>query len=53
MSDISVVLVDDDPMISRLYGAAVARIGFQSATANSAEEAIECPGWGALILLLK
>ena len=41
MSDISVVLVDDDPMISRLYGAAVARIGFQSATANSAEEAIE------------
>lgn len=41
MSDISIVLVDDDPMISRLYGAASARIGFQSATANTAEEAIE------------
>ncbi len=41
MSEISIVLVDDDPMVSRLYGAAVARIGFQAATANSAEEAID------------
>ncbi len=41
MSDISIVLVDDDPMISRLYGAAVARMGFQAATANSGEEAID------------
>lgn len=41
MSDISIVLVDDDPMISRLYGAAVARMGFQAATASSGEEAID------------
>lgn len=41
MSDISIVLVDDDPMISRLYGAATGRMGFQSATANSGEEAID------------
>lgn len=41
MSEISIVLVDDDPMISQLYGTAVARMGFQAATANSAEEAID------------
>ncbi len=41
MSEISIVLVDDDPMLSHLYGAAVARLGFQAATANTGEEAIE------------
>lgn len=41
MSDISIVLVDDEPMVSRLYSTAVGRMGFQAATANSAEEAID------------